>query len=398
MATHFRWYGADTKVTVPWNMTYEYPSQANKAVKSTPRLVPKNGSTFTPQSYIRIELPAQGYLNTANTTLVFDVELSYFPVTNDGSIVRMQNNIQSIFDNVRLMYGSTPLEQILSYNQLVRSLTEWTTNGHMDQASCADGISFGTARTNGTTNDGFGTTTTNKLFNQGQVNGRQVLHGISQQSNSGAAQHSLDLGGDGWGAVPDGTIVGNGTTPTAAITVTRRYAVQLNLGLLQQGKLLPIKYMASQLALELQPAPAIDCILWHQGYATGGTDPMTYAAAYNTTNGPSYTIKNMVLLPEILEFDSTYDATFLSGLKTGVPIMFSSWNTYYNSLSNQTTTNINIPERNRSIKAIFTLQTRQQKTLTEDAHASFFTSYAEATNSNLKGGPLQQFQYRIGGR
>jgi len=27
MATHFRWYGADTKTTVPWNMTYEYPSQ-----------------------------------------------------------------------------------------------------------------------------------------------------------------------------------------------------------------------------------------------------------------------------------------------------------------------------------------------------------------------------------
>ena len=345
-----------------------------------------------------MELPAQGYLNTANTVLVFDVTLSYTPVTNDGSIIRFQNNIQSIFDNVRLMYGSTPLEQILGYNQLVRSLTEWTTNGTTDQASCADGIATKTPRTSGSTQGGFVTLANEYNYNYGEVNGRQVMHGISQQIYGDTdTVDSPGLGGSGWGAMPDGEIYGNGTTPTGPITVTRRYAVQLNLGLFQQGKLLPIKYMASQLAIEIQPAPAIDCILWHKGFKITDDDGPVAEEAFGST-APTYSISNVALLPEILEFDSTYDATFLQGLKQGVPILFSSWNTFYNSLNNQTGASINIPERNRSIKSIFTLQTRQQKTITEDAHASFFTSYCEGTYTNLKGGPLQQYQYRIGGR
>lgn len=363
--------------------------------------MPKNGSDFTPQSFIRIELPAQGYLNTANTVLIFDVELTYYPVTNDGSIIRFQNNIQSIFDNVRLMYGSTPLEQIIGYNQLVRSLTEWTTNGTMDQASCADGIAEATTRLTGTSNDGFGFSSLFRGVRTGPVNGRQLTQGISQQSLPDtvaglASQNNPELAGKGFGTIPTGQIYGDDRNPSGgSITVVRRYAVQLNLGLFQQGKLLPIKYMASQLAIEIQPAPATDCILWHKGYAFTANETVT--EAFGST-APSYVIKNMVLLPEILEFDSTYDATFLQGLKQGVPILFSSWNTFYNSLSNQNAANINIPERNRSIKSIFTLQTRQQKTITEDAHASFYTSFASTDAGNSNGGPLQQFQYRIGSR
>jgi ribosomal protein S30 len=33
--------------------------QANKAVKMTPRIPPKNGGTFTPGQVIRLEFPAQ---------------------------------------------------------------------------------------------------------------------------------------------------------------------------------------------------------------------------------------------------------------------------------------------------------------------------------------------------
>jgi len=39
--------------------------------------------------------------------------------------------------------------------------------------------------------------------------------------------------------------------PVNTITVTRRYQVQLALGLMTQEKLIPTKYMASQLAIEL---------------------------------------------------------------------------------------------------------------------------------------------------
>jgi hypothetical protein len=36
--------------------------QANKAVKMTPRIPPKNASTFSPGNVIRLEFPAQGYM------------------------------------------------------------------------------------------------------------------------------------------------------------------------------------------------------------------------------------------------------------------------------------------------------------------------------------------------
>jgi len=69
-------------------------------------------------------------MNPLNTTLEFDVTLTGF---NAGSgmhgAVRFQNNIQSIFNRIRVLYGSTPLEDIMGYNCVVRALTEWTATG-----------------------------------------------------------------------------------------------------------------------------------------------------------------------------------------------------------------------------------------------------------------------------
>lgn len=42
---------------------YAFPSQANKSVKMTPRIPPKNGFVFTPGNVIRLEFPAQGYVS-----------------------------------------------------------------------------------------------------------------------------------------------------------------------------------------------------------------------------------------------------------------------------------------------------------------------------------------------
>ncbi len=60
MASHFKWYPSSEEVIIPWNARYSYPSQANKAVKMTPRIPPKNGATFNPGNVIRLEFPAQG--------------------------------------------------------------------------------------------------------------------------------------------------------------------------------------------------------------------------------------------------------------------------------------------------------------------------------------------------
>ena len=70
--TLYKGYPSSEEVVVPWNARYSFPSQANKAVKITPRIPPKNGATFTPGQVIRLEFPAQGYVNPINTTLEFD--------------------------------------------------------------------------------------------------------------------------------------------------------------------------------------------------------------------------------------------------------------------------------------------------------------------------------------
>jgi len=142
MSAHFKWYPASEEVVVPWNARYSFPSQANKAVKITPRIPPKNGATFLPGQIIRVEFPAQGYVNPINTTFEFDVTLQPY-ATPANEITRFQNNIQSIFNRVRLLYGATPLEDIINYNMVVRALTEWTSTnqvGTMDQTSISEGI------------------------------------------------------------------------------------------------------------------------------------------------------------------------------------------------------------------------------------------------------------------
>ena len=63
--------------------------------------------------------------------------------TDHTAIARFQNNIQSIFSRVRVLYGSTPLEDIPGYNVIVRGLTEWTStsqNNTTNQMSIAEGI------------------------------------------------------------------------------------------------------------------------------------------------------------------------------------------------------------------------------------------------------------------
>jgi hypothetical protein len=168
----------------------------------------------------------------------------------------------------------------------------------------------------------------------------------------------------------------------------RRYQVQFALGLFSQEKLIPTKFMASQLAVEITLANVAECM-----YVQGGSAP-----------GLSYTVKNVNLIPEILEFDASYDESFLRGLQSGgVPIKFSTWNQYRFSTANSSSMNLQIQERSRSVKAIFALQRRDGADVTVDNGASFFntdltqTVYPK-TDTASAGSSMQEYQYRIGGR
>ena len=138
--------------------------------------------------------------------------------------------------------------------------------------------------------------------------------------------------------------------------------------------------MASQLAIEITLEQAQACI-----YAP-------YQGA-SVTGSPSYVVGNVNLIPEILEFDASYDSMFLQGLQTGgVPIKFASWHTFIFSSSSAANVNLLVQERSRSVKALFAVQRRSQPLFNTDSGSLFFDTSAAGTSS------LQTYQFRIGGR
>jgi hypothetical protein len=328
-----KWYPAAEDVVVPWNARYSFPAQANPAIKTTPRIVPKNGDVFNAGSVIRLELPAQGYINPRNTTLSFDAFIGGYS-TAGSQVIRFQNNIQSCFQRVRLMYGSTPLEDILNYNVLIRKMTEWTQTSQineLDQTSISEGIG-GYVQGNATTG----------------IHVRQkYIQGVETTDE-----------------VPSGDVS------------IRRYTVQLALGLFNQDKLIPIKFMASQLAIEITLAANEDAL---------------FVRTAGSGNNPFFQLSNVALLPEILEFDATYDTMFLKGLQNGgVPIKFASWHTY--NFTPTQNSNLQIQERSRSLKSLFGVLRRSIPTFTTDSGASFLC------RNDATVACLQQYQFRIGGR
>lgn len=393
MSSHFAWYPSSDAVTIPWNARYAFPSQANKTNKSTPRIPPKNGSYFQPGQTIRLEFPAQGYVNPQNTTLIMDVVMNVpteslgdtgLATGTDGFACRFQNNIQSIFQRVRVLYGGTVLEDMNNYNTIVRCLTEWTANSPhmtMDQSTINEGIG-------GVVMDIPNNYVIPSAAAVGGVvapyNVRQrYIQGLGTVNTAAALIAGSGVAGkQGSSHAPPGYTALGDYTP-----ITQRYQIQFALGLFSQGKYLPTKFMASQLAIEITLEQSQFC-LFADTTATTGT---TGAGVGVTT--PTYGVGNVTLLPEILEFDPSYDAIFLKGLQEGgVPIKFSTWNTYIFSTAAQSNVNLNISERQRSVKALFVVQKRSQPTIAGDNGATFFDTNSTGLSS------LQQYQFRIGGR
>lgn len=397
--------------------------------------------------------------------LQFDVVL-VAPLNPTGAYaVRFQNNIQCIFNRVRLLYGASPQEDLLQYGLLVRFLTETTSTGqnnNINQMSIADGIggsataSILTAQTAGVTASAFsgtGTvgsiTVTNTGMYVGQpvllagfqgptpvdaelngyyivqslnsttgitinttttaittlgtvtaegaafglVNSRQAkIQGLEGGFTGNYAVSSLDNGwtqtnGTGAGIVPNNNVgLPGGLNTPAANYCVRRYMVNFALGVMTQDKLLPTKYMASQLAIEITLETPENCLYVPVGATAGWSSP------------PTYLVGNVTLIPEIIEFDDAYDNEFLAGLESGgVPLKFSTWNYFQFSTQGSSSLQLQVTERSRSVKGIIALLRRQTGLFAVDSHACLFDS---TTQRGLVtgGSTMKQFQYRIGGR
>lgn len=364
MASHFQWYPSSSQNVTPWNAQFTFPEQANKAIRVATRVPPKNGPTFLQGNTIRLEFPAQGYVNPAETTLTFDVKLELTSLTagTDWSVY-FQNNIQSIFSKARLLYGSTPLEDISNVGFLVRQLTEWTNSSSFvdDQTTIAQGI--------GGLKHSYGINAQPQI-----VNARKFTHGIHALNSNPTSDMFTGR-----------KIFPSGSATVANYYATRRYQIQFPFGIFQQGKLLPVKFMASQLAIELTLGSYDSAIMVHRYLAlTGDTTPEPLVAV------PIFTLSNVSLNIESFEFDASYDAMFLEGLqKGGVPLQFSTWNNYSFQQSGTLIDNIVIQEKSRSVKAIFAMLRLQAINYNDDSGATF---------NEINGGFVYSYQYRIGAK
>lgn len=400
----------------------------------TPRIPPKNGFVFTPGNVIRLEFPAQvkiifnqkGYVNPSTTTLSFDVSLV---VPNPGftdptpangvavgkqAVVRFQNNVSyliycrfKVFSQEYVCCMELILWRILLITMVyyfylllvvVRNLTEWTAGNPsftMDQGTITDGIGNNTMAITFGAQAGLLNTRANMV--QGCAFGRDTTGPLDTSIGRGliGVQGVQPAGVLATPSLAANDSAGAPVTAVPTVVVTRRYQVQLALGLMTQEKLIPTKYMASQLAIELTLETPANCIVADLDAYTAS--PATAGYVNGWQSAITYCVFNVNLIPEILEFDASYDTAFLQGLQNGgVPIKFSSWHTFLFSSASAANVNLLIQERSRSVKSIFTVQRLGQPDITIDNGATFFDTSLNLLNQ--EGSTLQNYQYRVGGR
>jgi len=500
MASTFKYHSQVDEI-VPWQATYTFPTQSTKVNKQTVKLVPKNGSSFTSGNIVRIEFPADNYLNVLNSVLQFDVQWNvsnssalgvfvgnvatvsgtfasdcysfttatnatagftaagnlYIPTvdgvtTNDtyrGYTMAVTNSngtfytiigsssstytasgtttiyrftyltplpapiasgdkialippyqlqrggAQNFIKRLRILYGSLVLEDILEYKTLVRmfyesgvdpslaagsnSILEGTSAGRAFEAVAtqtyaeANSLMLASAAT---------TTPSIAISNQIAATGTLPNAYLSQLQCAPAIVTASGTGSP--------SIAALGTAASNANTGRYTYCMNLMSGLFTQKKLIPLKWMAAQLAIEITLASEADCVL------VGGATPSETTVTYQWSN--------VNFLAEMLEFDSSYDEAFFGGLQAGgVPIKFDTF--HYHSFSMSGAYNvIQIHERARSVKAAYAVVRDTSSLTTAFDSDKFFFNLAESWTTtsgvvtNAGRGQIQQFQWRIGGR
>jgi hypothetical protein len=141
----------------------------------------------------------------------------------------------------------------------------------------------------------------------GAANTRQkYIQGISGTALASTPTHFT--GGSGFGSTGDVNLPGGNTYPAGS--VSRRYQVNFALGLFTQDKLIPVKFMASQLAIEITLEQPQACLFMpSKNTATAAASVLSaqnlgFTAALSSL--PSYAVGNVNLIPEILQFDASY--------------------------------------------------------------------------------------------
>jgi hypothetical protein len=368
MASTFKFH-SQINETVPWQAQYAFPSQATKVQKQVVKLPPKNGSSFAAGNIVRIEFPADNYLNTLNSVLAFDVTWS----TTTGAPRFQRGGAQNLIKRLRIMYGSLVIEDIQEYKTLVRIFTEaGVQNDYMSSSgTILDGM-YGTLEI-----DADADTTRAITAMTGNAGDDTALLDRTSATTLATTLEGRLLKGAGTVATEliDGEL--------GSSSETRTYCLNLLSGLLTCKKLVPLKWMAAQLSIEITLADVADCALY-------------------TSGSPTYSLTNVNYIAEMLEFDSTYDTAFFAGLQGGgVPLKFSSWHFHSFNVTGATSM-LQIHERSRSVKAAFAVaRTTDAASGLIDTDRFFHAlgqTYSSGVIANAQVAQVDQFQWRVGGK
>lgn len=437
---------SDVNNVVPWQANYSFPSQTTKSEKTMIKLEAKNGkATYGAHDTIRFEFPSDQYLNALNTQIAFDVK-----VTESGG-KPMSTQVQADVDAngvVTLAAGvanratenyyrgyiitfSSDIQGVAGKTLQIRNQTDagvLTFVGTDNVANIVRAGNYSVTLRNGTRLQPGGA---HALFKRIKITyGGMVLEDINDYNV--IARYLVDTGlsksfQHGSGAILEGMaathledtkhnrlnadalVCSDEELAASHLTLSsvdnwKRICFKPFAGLLNCKKLIPLKWMASSLSVELTVARDEECII----------APL---AALNAT-APKIAIQKPRILAELINFDSTYDTGFYYGMQQfGVPLRFSTWS---HTTINPTGSNhmMQIHSRARSIKmAIAAVRDAQSSYLYDSGRfyqavtntlepqaatpenptpVSLRANGAAATSANC--GRISEYQWRIGGR
>jgi hypothetical protein len=372
MAEHFLFHHGASEV-VPFTAKYAYPSQATRSQKTLTKIQPKGLQTYQQGNIMRIEFPASGYLSAQNSTLQFDVATHVTNVKSSANTkylwAAVPGTAHAFIKRLRVLYGSVVLEDIRDYNTLTALITNHTVSPAVAGSSAAIG-----------------------------AGGYQ---GWEENLSSDIERHVGWLRATKIGGSP-------GQLPSDTELTPMTFCLNLMSGLLTNQKLIPLKWLSSQLAIEIEFAGKYEVFNTYTGATTATAPTQALIKAYTDTEAiaavtgfttisdtpgdttvpvlAGYSIGNVAFNAELLEFDSAYDAAFFQGLATGVPIKFHSWHTFNYGITQSTNVNVQIQERSRSVQ--MALWTFRQATA---------TSNLDYVNNTWKQN-TDTYQWRIGGK
>ena len=364
MSEHFL-FTQGVQEVVPFSAKYGMPTQSVRSSKTIVQIQPKGSQSYANDTIMRLEFPASGYLDGVHSTLNFTI----CPLTNAAiqgtDVLWSAQNIHSCITRLRVLYGSLVIEDIIDYNKIVTAIT----NHNVPVA--------GNFRT--------GTRTLQKAAVVGNVPNGAASTVATPYLDFGPAYQGWEEGlgsedeRNGWFTATGGndTLAGGGQTKGVA------FSINLMSGLLKNKKLIPLKWMSSQLAIEITFAPKDDVFKLCKNDATAGSTFLT-----------GYVVHDINYQAELVEFDTKYDAVFYQGLQeSGVPIKIQTWNTYKFTPNAASYHNMQIQERSRSVQlALWSWYLPTPTALSAAAAAA-----ADGINNTFKNN-VTTYQWRIGGK